>query len=216
MLLTHLCFLLNFINWIMCCINKVSFSVLINGFASHYFHSERGLTQGCPISPLLFLLIMEDLSRLILEEHRLGLLQVIKITNNCILTHLLFVYDVLLFLDEGIVDLTGLHSVLTIFNIATSMEINSNKSTISSSSCSPHEIQYALHRFPFTLHTLDHKLKYLGYRLKPQHYRINDWIWLVAKIERRLCIWHHKYISRVGRLVLIKSVWRPHMSTGCP
>lgn len=100
MLLTHLGFPPNFINWIMCCITRVSFSVLINGSASPYFHSERGLRQGCPLSPLLFLLIMEGLSRLVLEEHRLGQIQRIKISNNCIQTHLLFVDDVLLSVME--------------------------------------------------------------------------------------------------------------------
>lgn len=149
---------------------------------------------------------MEGLSRLIFEEQRLGRIQGIKITNNCILTHLLFVYDVLLFLNGGIGDLTKLHYVMTIFNITTRMEINNNMSTISTSGCSPHEIHFSFHKFPFTLHTLDDGLKYLGYRIKPQHYRIVDWIWLVAKIEWRLSIWHHKYLSRVGPLVLIKYV----------
>ena len=52
MLLTNLGFPLLFINWIMCCITNVSFSVLINGSASPLFHSERGLQKGCQISPL--------------------------------------------------------------------------------------------------------------------------------------------------------------------
>lgn len=95
---------------------------------------------------------------------------------------------------------------MTIFSTASGMEINNNKSTITTSGCSPHEIQFSLHRFPFTLHTLEDEIKYLRYRLKPNHYIIVDWLWLVSKIKCRLCIWHHKYLSRPGRLVLIKSV----------
>ena len=56
MLLTHLGFAIGFIRWIMSCITTVSFLVLINGAASPFFHSERSLKQGCPISPLMFLL----------------------------------------------------------------------------------------------------------------------------------------------------------------
>jgi hypothetical protein len=50
MLLTHLGFEVPFINWVMCCITSVSFAVLINGSASSFFHAERGLRQGCPLS----------------------------------------------------------------------------------------------------------------------------------------------------------------------
>lgn len=42
-LLTHLGFSIGFIKWIMCCITNVSFSVLVNGAASPFFGSERGL-----------------------------------------------------------------------------------------------------------------------------------------------------------------------------
>ena len=93
-LLIHLGFPIEFINWIMCCITNISFSDLINGSVSLFFHSERGLRQGCPLSPLLFLLIMEGLSRLILEEHGILRLQGIRITDNYKVTHLLFVDDV--------------------------------------------------------------------------------------------------------------------------
>eukprot|EP00253_Pinus_taeda_P016641 PITA_16641 len=68
MILTHLGFPLEFTRWIMRCITSVSFAILINGSTSHSFQAERGIRQGCPLSPLLFLLVMEGLSRLIATE----------------------------------------------------------------------------------------------------------------------------------------------------
>ena len=62
MLLIHLGFGIAFVRWIMSCNTTVSFSVLINGAASPFFHVERGLMQGFPLSPLLFLLVAEGLS----------------------------------------------------------------------------------------------------------------------------------------------------------
>lgn len=174
MILTHLRFPLEFINWIMWCITKVSFSVLINGFASPFFHVERGLRQGCSLSPLLFLLIMEGLSHLILEERWLGHLQGINITNNFTLTHLLFVDGVLIFLSGSIGDLKDLYSIMLLFSSSTSMECNDWKSTITTSGCSPNKIQYSLHKFPFTIQSLDDGLKYLSFRHKPLHYKIVD------------------------------------------
>ena len=67
MLLTHLGFKTDFNSWIMGCITSVNFAVLINGAASPFFKGKRGLRQGCPLSPLLFLLVAEGLSQLILK-----------------------------------------------------------------------------------------------------------------------------------------------------
>ena len=43
LLLTHLGFDITFIRWVTSCITTVSFSVLINGIASPFFHTKRGL-----------------------------------------------------------------------------------------------------------------------------------------------------------------------------
>ena len=72
MLLTHLGFCYEFVRWIMACISTVSFAVLINGAASPFFHAGRGLRQGCPLSPLLFLLVAEGLSRFMLVSKAEG------------------------------------------------------------------------------------------------------------------------------------------------
>lgn len=108
LLLTHLGFPYSFIKWIMCYIMDVTYSVLLNGAATLFFISERGLWQGCPLFPLLFLLIMEGLSRSINAAWNRGHIAGIKITENCILTHLLFIDDILIFLNGSIGDTTAL------------------------------------------------------------------------------------------------------------
>ena len=51
--------------WIMCCISTVKFFILINGSPSDFFGSSRGIRQGDPLSPLLFDIVMEGLSRML-------------------------------------------------------------------------------------------------------------------------------------------------------
>lgn len=47
------------------CFNSASFSVLVNGTPSRIFEASRGLRQGDPLSPLLFLLVVETLGAMI-------------------------------------------------------------------------------------------------------------------------------------------------------
>jgi hypothetical protein len=65
MVLIQVGFGLHMTNWILACVNSTSFVVLVNGKATDFFRSGRGLHQGCPLCPLLFILVMESLSLLL-------------------------------------------------------------------------------------------------------------------------------------------------------
>jgi hypothetical protein len=51
-------------SWIACCVSSASFFVLINGSSTGFFNSSRGVRQGNPISPFLFVVVMETFSRM--------------------------------------------------------------------------------------------------------------------------------------------------------
>ena len=60
------------VNWIMGCLSTVNFAVLVNGTRSTFFTASLGIRQGCPLSPLLFILVIEGLSLLIREARSSG------------------------------------------------------------------------------------------------------------------------------------------------
>eukprot|EP00253_Pinus_taeda_P036198 PITA_36198 len=206
LLLTHLGFNYSFISWIMGCITNVSFAVLINGAASPFFKSQRGLRQGCPLSPLLFLLVAEGLSRLIHSARRSNKIKGIEVAINLYISHLLFVDDILIFSNGSHNELKELKDIFDLFMKASGMLINSGKSQVCVAGFNRRECNAMTNLFPFQTQSLDSSFKYLGFWLKPDAYKKEDWNWLIAKIEARISHWSFRWLSRAGRLTLLKSV----------
>jgi hypothetical protein len=84
-------------DWILGCVSSTNFVVLINGKPTSFFKSSRGLRQGFPLSPLLFLLVIEGLSRTIQEKVRDKKIEGVPVARGLSITHLMFVDDVILF-----------------------------------------------------------------------------------------------------------------------
>ena len=89
--------------WIRTCISTIQFSVLVNGSLADFFGSSRGLRQGEPLSPMLFLVMMEVFSRMMKRVEGAGLLHGFRADGRqgggeCV-SHLLFADDMILFCD---------------------------------------------------------------------------------------------------------------------
>ena len=120
--------------WIKTCISTVRFSIIVNGSPVGFFGSSRGLRQGDPLSPLLFLLIMEVLSRILKKTEDCGLLRGFHVgPSNSIgvrISHLLFADDTILFCDASRDQLLSIRLALTCFQAFTGLKVNMGKSEI--------------------------------------------------------------------------------------
>ena len=81
-------------SWIMECISTASYSFLVNGEVKEYVVPQRGIRQGDPLSPYLFLLCSEGFSNLLQKAVTEKKIEGMKITRQGPrLTHLFFAND---------------------------------------------------------------------------------------------------------------------------
>ncbi|KAL9670298.1 hypothetical protein QQ045_007849 [Rhodiola kirilowii] len=107
-----------------------SFSVLINGEIVDYFEGKRGLRQGDPLSPFLFLIALEYLSRLLAKlDMKSGFYYHPK-CHRIDLKHILFADDLFLFSIERISSIIALKKTMDRFLATTGLSINLAKSQV--------------------------------------------------------------------------------------
>lgn len=75
------------VNLIMECVTSVSYHIKVNGELSDGFKPERGLRQGDPLSPDLFLLCVEGFSALLQKAEQEGRTAGVKVCHNLPVYH---------------------------------------------------------------------------------------------------------------------------------
>ncbi|XP_058776555.1 uncharacterized protein LOC131650866 [Vicia villosa] len=104
-----------FVSWIMCMLTTVSYRFNVNGEYTDLLQARRGLRQGDPISPLLFVILMEYLNRTMVNMQRRKEFKHHSKCKRLAITHLSFADDALLWghgagCDRCYLELNWLHS----------------------------------------------------------------------------------------------------------
>ena len=87
---------------------------------------------------------------------------------------------------------------------AKGMLVNIDKSMLVHNECSKYLIQQSKEIISYPINPMSKGFKYIGFFLKHNIYVFQDWIWLYQKVEARVSTWANMFLSRGGRLVLIK------------
>lgn len=193
-----------FTHWISLCITTASFSVQVNGELAGYFQSKRGLRQGCSLSPYLFVICMNVLSRLIDEAAREGRIGFHPKCKNIDLTHLCFADDLMIFADGTKNSIVEILRVFDAFDRMSGLRISMEKSTLFLAGVSTQKREEIISHFPFESGSLP--VRYLGLPLLTKNMTVLDYLPLIEKIRKRIGSWTGRFLSYAGRLQLIKSV----------
>ncbi|GMI94912.1 hypothetical protein HRI_003160500 [Hibiscus trionum] len=101
-----------FRNWIIACYTGSKFSVSLNGSLVGFVKGQRGVRQGDPLSPYLFVIAMNVLSGLLDKAATQGIFQFHPKCKKLNLTHLCFADDLLVFCKGNVDSLVGVQCVL--------------------------------------------------------------------------------------------------------
>lgn len=116
---------------LMFCVSSVSYSVVAGGHEIGPIIPQRGLRQGDPLSPYLYLIVAEGLSALIRCFEEVQLIHGLKVSRLApMISHMFFAYDCYLFCRASEGEGSAINSLLEQFQRATGQQINCQKSTI--------------------------------------------------------------------------------------
>lgn len=119
------------IRWIMGCISSVSYSILLNGQPSGFIRPSRGLRQGDPLSPYLFLLCAEGFSEMLRKAELRKAIHGVRICRGSPpISHLLFADDTIVFCKANRRELQTIGAILQDYRRASGQMINLQKSSL--------------------------------------------------------------------------------------
>lgn len=194
------------IKWVKGCLESSYVSVLVNGSPTNEFKMEKGVRQGDPLAPFLFLVVAEGLNGLLREAVLKEKFKPCKVGRGLgVEVGLLQFADDALFLGEAsLSNMVTLKCILRCFELVSGMKINFHKSKIAGIAVTdPITNQFAA---LLNCKVMSIPFIYLGLPVGANPRRLATWDPMLNKIRSRLSSWKAKKLSFGGRVCLVKSV----------
>ncbi|KAK6119349.1 hypothetical protein DH2020_046910 [Rehmannia glutinosa] len=188
------------------CITTTSFSFLLNGTQFGYLHPQRGIRQGDPLSPYLFILCSEVFSLILQDLQAAGNIHGLAINKHApTISHLFFADDTLLFGHASIQEAKYIKYAIQLYESVSGQKINFEKSGILFSPNTQEDIQASISQL-LNIPVVSSHGKYLGLPSVIGANKKQVFSSILDRCWSRLQGWKEKQLSQAGRIVLIQSV----------
>ena len=191
---------------IMYCLESVSFSFKINGKVSGSVIPSRGLRQGDPISPYLFLMVADAFSTLISKAAREKRIHGAKICNGAPrVSHLFFADDSILFAKATVRECSVITDIISKYERASGQSVNLDKTDVVFSKCVDTNRRAEIVTTLGVKEVVKHD-KYLGLPTIVGRSKKVIFAALKERIWKKIQGWQEKLLSRPGKEILLKAV----------
>ncbi|XP_057418855.1 uncharacterized protein LOC130713070 [Lotus japonicus] len=194
------------IDLIMNLVRGVTYKLKINGYLSQKITPQRGLRQGDPLSPYLFVLCADILSHMLRKAQEKGSIQGIKLAPTApSLTHLFFADDSLLFMRATSQEAYHLINLLNTFSLASGQRINIQESGLICNRALEHQRGGQLASI-LNIQVWESPGVYLGLPAIWGRNKTHSLAWLKDRIEGKMTGWKEVLLNQAGKEILIKAV----------
>ncbi|XP_074313926.1 uncharacterized protein LOC141649128 [Silene latifolia] len=207
-MLSALKFPRTFIGWVMQCVTTATYTLSLNGDSFGFFEGKRGLRQGDPLSPLLFTVCMEYLTRLLAFTTETMSFHYHPLCKPLRLTHLMFADDLLLFCKGDVQSIMVLLRTYSTFSIASGLKMSKGKSNVYFNGVREdikHDILQVSGCVEGNL-----PFRYLGVPIKTTRLTAPDCAPIIEKLMTKIRGLGTRKLTYAGRLVLIKAVLKTY------
>ncbi|PNX75860.1 cysteine-rich receptor-like protein kinase, partial [Trifolium pratense] len=192
------------LTWMRACIFESSMSVLINGSPTEDFAVGRGLRQGDPLSPFLFLIVAEGLTGMMRKAVDIGKFKGFKINANLQFSLLQFADDTIIMGEDSWENFWTIKSLLRGFELVSGLKINFVKSKLIGINI---DMSFLKAGAAFlSCNTAAAPFKFLGIPVGANPRRRETWNPIMEVLNKRLHSWTSRHLSFGGRVTLINSV----------
>ncbi|GAU25119.1 hypothetical protein TSUD_274080 [Trifolium subterraneum] len=193
------------VEWIRACVFAGNLSVLVNGSPTTEINIQRGLKQGDPLAPFLFLLVVEGFAGLMRSVVDKNLFKGFSVgTEGLQISHLQYADDTLCIGEASMENLWTLKAILRGFELASGLRVNIWKSYLIGVNVPNNFMENACHFLNCKRGVLP--FSYLGLPVGANPRRSSTWEPVLDSLRKRLRAWGNKYVSLGGRIVLINSI----------
>ena len=193
------------INLVLNCVTSVQYQVRVNGSLTDVISPQRGLRQGDPLSPYLFLICAEGFSVLLNKAEVEGELEGIRVCQNApSFNHLLFADDSLVLIKATRESAKSLQNILQLYEVCSGQTINYDKSSVMfSANTRAADRKSVLDELHIRVEAMTEK--YLGLPVHVGRSRKATFAYLKDRIWKRIQGWKERMLSKAGKDILIKA-----------